>query len=86
MDVIRRCAGRRRCWITGMAVMLSACAHDPAPKARCHGPWVWVTPAAGNPTGAADGISSSPTTGRDEPQQAKGAAASFDNVPPAGHR
>jgi hypothetical protein len=43
MDVIRRCARLSRCCIGMLAVLLSACAHDPAPRARCHGPWVWVT-------------------------------------------
>lgn len=61
MDVRTGYAGRRRCWMGGLAVMLSACAHDPAPKARCHGPWVWVTPAAGPADGGpADGKVSKP--------------------------
>jgi hypothetical protein len=89
MMIRRVSAMRGRCWMGWAAVLLSACAHDPAPKARCHGPWIWLTPAAGSSAGpadgsSADGMSSSPTTKRDDPPRPKTPAASSEDVPPAG--
>jgi hypothetical protein len=38
-----------RCWAAVGSLLLVGCAHDPAPKAHCHGPWIWLTPAGGTP-------------------------------------
>jgi hypothetical protein len=35
---------RRRWCIAALMALLGGCAHDPAPKAGCHGPWIWITP------------------------------------------
>ena len=34
------------CGRAGVLAVLASCAHDPAPKAPCHGPWVWINAPA----------------------------------------
>jgi hypothetical protein len=34
--------GSTWCWTVFVPVLLASCAHDPAPKAHCHGPWIWL--------------------------------------------
>jgi hypothetical protein len=74
------------CWMGLTAVLLTGCAHDPAPKARCHGPWVWVN-APVQPAPAA-GISPNPNKGLGSTPRSSAAGVSSDSVPPAqpGHR
>jgi hypothetical protein len=33
------------------ATLVSACASDPAQRVRCHGPWIFLPPAAPSPAG-----------------------------------
>jgi hypothetical protein len=69
---------RRRWCIAALMALLGGCAHDPAPKARCHGPWIWITPAGGttkNPDAASTG-----TAGGRGPSDSR-----LENVPSAGH-
>ena len=67
-------------WMGGLVLMLSACAHDPAPKARCHGPWVWLTPAGGSSAGPADSALSKRRSSR------RSVGPSSVDVPAAGPR
>jgi hypothetical protein len=82
MNVSKMCRAGRWCWLGWSAVMLSACAHDPAPKARCHGPWVWVTPAAGHSADARVGKG----RGSDPAATPIPEYAPAQPVPPAGPR
>jgi hypothetical protein len=82
---------RRGCIAAAMA-LLGGCAHEPAPKARCHGPWVWVNgspgladgpPAAGSPAGGTPKNPEEASKGADGPRGPS--QPRLENVPSAGH-
>ncbi len=57
---------RGRWCVATLMTLLCGCAHDPAPKARCHGPWTWVNAPAQALTG---GVSRSHSPSGNVPAQ-----------------